>query len=520
MQQHSLDIAQHDARLSMADRSQFASETAVLLRRRLTAVAVVMAGVLAAAFVANFFVGNVPLVGIRAIVLAIQVVSACVLKSELELSLRRLRLIELTLFAAIAVQLLLMMSLRIFLFAADGGGASAVAVQYVFIAAWCILLFTYGVFLPNTWKRASAILFPAAVLPYLALLVLRTQFEQVATALDSTEFTAPIPLPFVAAVVAVYGTHVINSVRREAFQARRFGQYHLKDRLGAGGMGEVYRAEHQMLKRPCAIKLIRSESEADAKAIARFEREVCSTAKLSHWNSVEVFDYGRTDDGTFYYVMELLPGMCLEDLVEQHGPLPPARAVHFLRQTCDALSEAHATGLIHRDIKPANIFAALRGGVYDVAKLLDFGLVRQTEVDVSEGQEGAKPGGFSGSPLYMAPEQAVDYNSADERSDIYALGGVAYFLLTGQPPFAGKTPFELILAHARRKPKSPAERSANVPADVAQVVLRCLAKAPADRYQSASELEQALAACACADDWTAEDAAAWWHNTDASIAGA
>ncbi len=190
-------------------------------------------------------------------------------------------------------------------------------------------------------------------------------------------------------------------------------------------MGEVYLAEHQLMKRPCAIKMIRPEMAADAQALARFEREVRATAALSHWNSIDIFDYGHDQEGTFYYVMEYLPGMNLGDIVKQFGPMPASRVIHLLRQTCDALGEAHQVGLIHRDIKPANIFAAERGGHQDVAKLLDFGLVKPISKTVN--LDLTSDGTVTGSPLYMSPEQAVG-DEPDVRSDIYALGAVAYFL--------------------------------------------------------------------------------------------
>ena len=178
------------------------------------------------------------------------------------------------------------------------------------------------------------------------------------------------------AFTAIFGTHTINTLRVEAHEARMLNQYRLGRKLGGGGMGEVYLAEHQLLKRPCAIKLIRSERAGDAHTLARFEREVRATAQLSHWNTIEIFDYGRNDDGVFYYVMEYLPGLSLADLVRRYGPMPPARVIYLLRQACDALHEAHEAGLIHRDIKPANLLAAYRGGLHDVTKLLDFGLVK------------------------------------------------------------------------------------------------------------------------------------------------
>ncbi len=319
-----------------------------------------------------------------------------------------------------------------------------------------------------------------------------------------------LPVPVFAALIGIYGSHAIQRCRRDAFNARRFGQYVLRDRIGDGGMGEVYRAEHLLLKRPCALKMIRPERDADEATLARFENEVRSTARLSHFNTVDIYDYGRAADGTFYYVMELLEGLDLDDLVRRHGPLPPARAVHLLRQVCGALGEAHASGLIHRDIKPGNIFAAERGGVHDVAKLLDFGLVkRRTEKDA---EQPSKPTRFSGTPLYMAPEQASNYEGADARTDLYALGAVAYFLVTGRPPFDRVGLDEILRAHAFEDAKPPSALCPDLPEDLDGVILRCLAKRPADRYPDAASLERALALCRCAGDWTECQAADWWRD--------
>ncbi len=275
-------------------------------------------------------------------------------------------------------------------------------------------------------------------------------------------------------------------------------------------MGEVYKAEHVLLKRPCAIKLIKAASETNAASIARFEKEVKATAKLTHWNTIEIYDYGRTDDGTFYYVMELLPGRSLEELVEMHGPMLPERVVYLLRQICGALQEAHSVGLIHRDIKPANIFASQRGGVYDVAKLLDFGLVK-------EGQEkadaGSRYGSFSGTPHYMSPEQASAYEDVDGRADIYSLGAVAYYLLTGQTPFTSKNVLELLVAHQNSVVAPPSRLAPMIPADLDQIILKCMAKKACDRFQDADELRKALDQCGVANQWGPEQAATWWQET-------
>jgi eukaryotic-like serine/threonine-protein kinase len=276
-------------------------------------------------------------------------------------------------------------------------------------------------------------------------------------------------------------------------------------------MGQVHLAEHRMLKRLCAIKVIHPEQAGDQHVLARFEREVRMTAQLSHWNTVEIFDYGRTEDGSLFYVMEYLPGLSLDDLLHRHGPLQAERVIHLLRQACQGLREAHAHGLIHRDIKPANLFAAHRGGLHDVLKVLDFGLVKSvTEVPSSRlTQEGA----VSGTPLFMSPEQARG-PEVDARSDIYSLGAVAYALLTGRPPFEGNSPLEVIIAHARDAVVPPSQLQANIPADLEAVVLRCLAKNPEDRFQGTDILEQALAECAAAGEWSQADAARWWRENE------
>jgi serine/threonine-protein kinase len=258
--------------------------------------------------------------------------------------------------------------------------------------------------------------------------------------------------------------------------------------------------------------LIRSGTVADPKALQRFEREVRITATLSHPNTVEIYDYGRAEDGTYYYVMEYLRGMSLGELVERHGPLPAARAVYLLRQVCQALGEAHSAGLIHRDIKPSNIFAARRGGMHDVAKLLDFGLVRPAATSGEPQLSGE--GQILGTPLYMSPEQATGSSrEADGRSDLYSLGAVAYYLLTGKPPFDHKSAIELVVAHARDPVTPPSVIHGGIPDDLERVVLQCLAKDVEDRFADAESLDQALSDCACASEWDQGRAARWWRES-------
>jgi tRNA A-37 threonylcarbamoyl transferase component Bud32 len=295
----------------------------------------------------------------------------------------------------------------------------------------------------------------------------------------------------------------LETLQQQADKAKRFGQYRLTRKLDAGGMGEVHLAEHLLLKRPSVIKMVRADRAADPALVARFEREVKMLATLTHPNTVAVFDYGHTADGTFYYVMEYLPGLDLDKLVAECGPLPPGRVVHLLRQVCGALREAHAAGLIHRDIKPKNVMACERGGVADVAKLLDFGLV---QVDVGGSDRLTGGGAIMGTPAYMSPEQASGLPT-DARSDVYSLGATAYFLLTGHPPFERATLMLTLTAHIT-EPAPPL--CDTVPADLAAVVQKCLAKKPEERFACVRELDLALAACACTADWSEPAAAAWW----------
>jgi len=259
-------------------------------------------------------------------------------------------------------------------------------------------------------------------------------------------------------------------------------------------MGEVYLAEHLLLRRPCAIKLIRPEHTGDPRNLARFEREVQATATLTNWHTVEIFDYGRATDGTFYYVMEYLPGLNLEQLVAAEGPLPADRVVHLWLQVAEALREAHGIGLIHRDIKPSNIITGRRGGHEDVAKLLDFGLVLAPTAAEDEARL-TQQDTIAGTPSYMSPEQAAGQDTVDARSDIYSLGAVAYFLLTGRPPFLGKNSLQILAAHRHEPVQPPRNLCPDLPADLEAVVVRCLEKDSTRRFTDADQLIQALRKC-------------------------
>ena len=262
-------------------------------------------------------------------------------------------------------------------------------------------------------------------------------------------------------------------------------------------MGEVYLAEHRLLKRPCAIKVIRPERSGDPRALDRFEHEVRATAGLSSPNIVEVYDYGRTEDGTFFYVASTV-AWSLEDLVACHGVLPPGRVIYLLRQACEALAEAHTAGLIHRDMKPANLFASRRGQRHDFVKVLDFGLVEAVaRHEPGSSHEGRGPG----SPQYMAPEQVIGGRAPAPSCDLYGLGGVAYMLLTGRPPFDGDSVSQVLNAQVNDPVMPPSWHRSDIPRDLEEIVLRCLAKDPADRFQGADEVETILATCTSADEW-------------------
>lgn len=305
--------------------------------------------------------------------------------------------------------------------------------------------------------------------------------------------------------VAALSSNVIYGLRKKALQARQLGQYALEAKIGEGGMGEVFRARHAMLRRPTAVKLL--SGDGSETQLRRFEKEVRLTARLTHPNTISIYDYGRTPEGVFYYAMELLDGMTLEQLVEKHGPLPASRVIHLILQVSGALREAHQSGLIHRDIKPANIFVGRHGGIPDFIKVLDFGLVREVkgESDLTASNLNA----VVGSPLYMSPEAILTPDRIDARADIYGLGCVMYFLITGAPPFSGQTVVEVCAHHLHTPPEPPSLR-VSVPADLERVVLACLAKEPAARPASAREIAEALTRCADAEGWGEAAAEAWW----------
>jgi len=430
-----------------------------------------------------------------------------------------LRGLELAMTGALAGLLVLYLYRRLIERSLADDPVTAQLVEKNAVLLCAMLILFHGIYVPKSWRRAAAVGVPLALLSLLTIaggyLAHRDALSWVAEwqngrVIPLVSFGLDTLFLLLLATVAASGAHMYSRLRKQLAEARYFGQYRLKRQIGSGGMGDVYLAEHQLLKRACAVKLIRASAGLDPRALARFEREVRITATLSHPNTVEIFDYGRTEDGTYYYVMEYLPGLSLADLVEQYGPLPPERVIYLLRQVCLALQEAHGAGLIHRDIKPSNIFAARRGGQDDVAKLLDFGLVRPVE---AVGSAESTAMGPVGTPAFMSPEQVMGESEVDARSDIYSLGAVAYYLLSGRPPFQQRSGIGTLIAQVRDPVVRLSELRVDIPADLERAVLWCLAKQPVERPATVELLEQALGQCASAADWDKRRASAWWHDS-------
>ena len=381
------------------------------------------------------------------------------------------------------------------------------------VAVWTPL---YTVAVPTPPRKAlAAMLASISAVPAMTgfmILSGRTIFQP-----NAIEFFFIFVFPYLLVVLLGYAAaHVVYDLGKEVTRAQDLGSYHLVERLGQGGMGEVWRAQHRLLARPAAIKLIRpsliDKGGDAADVLRRFEREAQVTAQLRSPHTVELFDFGVADDGGFYYVMELLDGLDLEALVNRYGPVPAERAIHLLRQVCHSLTEAESKGLVHRDIKPSNIFACRYGGDYDFIKVLDFGIVKLTDTsELDTGVLATSTMLLQGTPAFIAPEQAMGTGELDGRADIYATGCVAYWLLTGQLVFTADTVVGTIMHHANTAPTPPSQRSElPIPPELDALVLACLAKDPADRPQTAGELSRRLAQVPCESNWSDERAHDWW----------
>jgi serine/threonine-protein kinase len=383
----------------------------------------------------------------------------------------------------------------------------------------CPWIIAFPLLVPTTpGKAVFAALTSASIRP-LMLLILAAQGAPFAAAgVDAAVFVDLILPNYICVGLAIVGARVVWGYSCHISTARRLGSYQLVEKLGEGGMGEVWKAEHRMLARPAAIKLIKSDPGSRAsgdtpeQAIHRFEREVQATAELRSPHTVVVYDYGFTDDRTFYYVMELLDGISLQDAVEKYGPMPAERTVHILRQACRSLAEAHKRGIVHRDIKPGNIFICRYGLEHDFVKVLDFGLVKHIGEESRRDLELTEVGMFTGTPAYGSPEAATaDRDSVDARSDIYSLGCVAYWLLTGRTVFEAATSVMMLVQHVKEEPARPSQRTElTVPSDLDDLVLACLQKDRTERPEATEIVEAKLAAIDFADPWIEARAQQWW----------
>jgi serine/threonine-protein kinase len=388
---------------------------------------------------------------------------------------------------------------------------------YVGISWVCFWIVVFPILAPNTPGKVLLASLIAASMPQLVVLL--------SQAAGATSPDVPLSFTFYYFLFTTYlsagGAYVVSrlvyryGVRLK--KAQEIGSYCLLERLGTGGMGEVWRAEHCMLAREAAIKLIHPDvlganEAARRSALRRFEREARATAALGSTHTIRVYDFGRTDEGSFFYVMELLDGLSLEDLVKEFGPQPAGRVATIMEQVCHSLGEAHARGLIHRDVKPANIYTCRLGPDHDFVKVLDFGLVKATGEPEPGASQLTAVGVAAGTPAFMAPEMATGKGTVDGRADIYALGCVAYWLLTGLRVFEADTPLQVLLEHVQTPPPPLSQRTeVEVPAALEQLVMQCLAKDPADRPQTAAGLAARLRGLGLADEWTPGDAEAWWQ---------
>ena len=383
------------------------------------------------------------------------------------------------------------------------------------VAVW-MLGFTVMVPSPPRWALIAA-LASATSVPIVVAVALAIDGGPLE--ISPLRFFMQIALPHLLVVLVAYvGSRVVYHLGTELTRARELGSYRLVERLGWGGMGEVWRARHRLLARPAAVKLLRPElvgasgAARHAELHARFEREAQATSSLRSAHTIQLYDFGVADDGAFYYVMELLDGFDLEGLVERFGPVPPERAVHLLTQVCASLAEAHEAGLIHRDIKPANVYVCRYGRDVDFVKVLDFGMVKSQDrggvADIGVTADHS----VGGTPAFMSPEQLVADRPLDARSDIYAVGCLAYWLVTGQLVFTGRTVMEMVVKHTQETPVPPSRRSElEIPAALDDAILACLEKDPDRRPATADAVAERLAAVPTGDAWTPQRAAAWWN---------
>ncbi|HEY5926539.1 MAG TPA: serine/threonine-protein kinase [Kofleriaceae bacterium] len=375
---------------------------------------------------------------------------------------------------------------------------------YLSVVYSTFTVFARALIVPSSGRR-TAVASTMTMLPMtVAALVLA--LERVQDVPGDVFFFGYLLFCIVPIVMSSYGSQIIYGLRQKVESAKQLGQYTLDRKIGEGGMGVVHLAHHVMLRRPTAIKQVLPD-RAGPDILARFEREVQTMSQLTHPNTVAVYDYGRSHEGVFYYAMEYLGGgVDLQKLIGKHGPQPSGRVAHILAQVCGALNEAHAKGFYHRDIKPANIILCERGGLPDVAKVLDYGLVKELAADT-----GTSTQVVLGTPAYLSPEAVTDPSTIGPAADLYSLACVGYFLLTSKKVFEGNTALDVCIAHVTRPPRPPSQ-VIDRPIDrgLEDVIMKCLAKQPGDRYASALEMRNALLALSATPDWDVAAARTWW----------
>jgi serine/threonine-protein kinase len=386
-----------------------------------------------------------------------------------------------------------------------------------------VVILIYSMIVPASPRKIAVAALVAASMDPLGIWLAHLRGVPVYSPIDTLIVYWP---NYACAVVAVVPAQVLRKLGRQISQARELGSYQLVELLGHGGMGEVWRAQHRFLARHAAIKLVRPEvlgagTDAEAKVVLRrFEREAQATAALSSPHTIDVFDFGTTSEGSFYYVMELLVGRDLESFVREFGPVPAERAMFLLRQVCHSLADAHARGLVHRDIKPANIYVCRMGLEYDFVKVLDFGLVKFKTSPMSPQTLVTADHTTTGTPAYMAPEVILGSGDVDRRADVYALGCVAYYLLTGQLVFEADSPMRMMMQHVQAEPVPPSQRTEMpISREMDELVLSCLRKDPSQRPQNAEELLRMAYKCKSCESWTQDLARRWWEHHLPDLAG-
>ncbi len=492
-----------------------ADRLAPLLRPMLTGIGLLTSALCGLVAMSALAGGGRPIAPLLAGLAGVVVLATFSLLAGLATTTPRLRVVEAVIFAALAA----------FVAVRGGDSIGAATSPALAIAAWdttvvqfLLIIGGYAMLVPGSPARSAVFIGLLTAVPLAMILVVRSRSAEVADAIGTGRVASLAGLLVLGDVLSMAGTSIISMFRNNFIAEKELGMYDLERPIGQGGMGEVWLARHQRLARPAAIKLVRRDrlegldSAEAARLIGRFELEARATASLRSPNTIEIYDFGVAGTGTFYYVMEYLQGVDFRKLVNEAGPLPAGRVIYLVSQVCESLEEAHGQKLIHRDIKPANLHCGRLGVRHDFVKVLDFGLVKPIDA-VPGAAELSLEGIVQGTPAFMAPELATGESAVDQRSDIYALGCVAYFMTTGLHVFSGATPMQVAIAHVTTEPVPPSHRcDAAVPDELEQIIMRCLAKNPDDRYQNARALRDALEACTYAAAWDSDLAASWWQE--------